>query len=272
MAQSVIPKLLGLTVLLFACHIIRVDAVARKRRLCTDYEIQHYQSTDEPLQNYTHIGTRSLCMVQCVRHSDCWAFNYHPDSATCTLLPAAGCMTLESQNGYLYVHLSDCNMVTVKEIHRPPDGGWHWARTNSPASRNDLIQLPGQKIRYVSRVYYDGLYLLGWYQPTSDTPFRAVSPEDNEAVNCPPETGEFLAFNNTSDYRWQSYVAGDRLPNNAAVITYLRDGTPLYVVKKSFPGTPGYELTGFYDPVSEKNYFVNSGVVTPSAVKILLVN
>ena len=271
MEQSVISILLGLTILLFFYQIIRANAVARKRRLCVDYEIQHYKSTDEPLQNYTYIRTRSLCMVQCVRHSDCWAFNHHPDSATCILLPAAGCMTLDGQHGYLYIHLSDCHMLPVKEIHRHSDGGWRWVRTNSPASRNDLIKLPGQTIRYVSRVYHDGLYLPGWYHPAADTPFRAVSIEDNQVVKCPPESGEFLAFNNTWDYRWQSFLAGDRLPNNAAAITYLRNGTPLYFVKKSFPGTPGYDLTGFYDPVSEQNYFVNSGVMTASAVKILLV-
>ena len=224
------------------------------------------------MQNCTDIGTRSLCMVQCVRYSDCWAFNHHPDSATCILLPAAGCMTLDGQHGYLFVHLSDCNMVPVREIRRPPDGGWRWVKRESPGNHNDLIKLPGMVTRYVSRVYYDGIYLPGWYQPTAKNPFKSVSPEDKLNKKCLPYSGESLAFNDTSDYRWGAFTAGDPVPDSAAAITALHDGTPFYVIRKSFPGAPGYDLSGYYDPTSKKNYIVNGGVVTPASVKMLLLN
>ena len=163
-------------------------------------------------------------------------------------------------------------IMPVREIQRPPDGGWRWVRTDSPGNHDDLIKLPGMTKRYVSRVYYDGFYLPGWYHPTSNLPFRAVSPKDKLNKKCLPYSGEFLAFNDTSDYRWESFVAGFPVPEFAAAITVLQDGTPLYVVWKSFPGAPGYDLSGYYDPTSMKNYFVNSGVVSPSSVKMLLLN
>ena len=107
--------------------------------------------------------TLSLCMIQCTRNADCWAFNHHPRSATCILL-------------------SNCNMVPVREIRRPPDGGWRWVRTDSPQSRDDVISLAGMTVRYVSRLFHDGLYLPGWYHPATDTSFRAVSPEDKYSL------------------------------------------------------------------------------------------
>ena len=99
--------------------------------------------------------------IACVRNVECLTFNHHLDSATCILLPTAGCMALDGRHGYHYIHLSDCHMVPVKEIRRPPDGGWRWVRRDSPASRNDLIKLPGQRIHYAGRVFIDGSYRPG---------------------------------------------------------------------------------------------------------------
>ena len=59
-------------------------------RFCVEHEIQDCQAISEPLQNFTDI-----------------------------LLPTAGCTAVESQHRYLYVHICDCDMVPMKEIHRP---------------------------------------------------------------------------------------------------------------------------------------------------------
>ena len=270
MISFIYPELIGVTLCILAVEENYANSIVFRRRLCVEYEIQDYQSIDEPLQIINDTETRSRCMMQCVRNAECWAFNYHTDSGTCIVLPAAGCMTLDGQHGYLYVHLSDCNMVPVREIHRPPDGEWRWVRTDSPASRSDLIKLPGQTKRYVGRVFIDGTYVPGWYIPGKTLPFRGVSTEDLQNKNCLPNTGEFLAFNDTSDFAFNAFKAGDPVPDSAPAISVLHDGTPLYIVRKSFPGAPGYDLTGFYNPVSQTNYFVNSGVVTPTSVKILV--
>ena len=201
MTSFTYSKLIGVTLCILAVkEIYAVTYVNAKRRLCVKYEIQDYQSIDEPLQITNDTETRSRCMMQCVRNFDCLAFNHHLDSATCILLPAAGCMALVSQHGYLYVHLSDCNMVPVREIRRPPDGGWRWVRTDSTGSRNDLIKLPGRPTRYASRLFIDGLYVPGYYIPGKKLPFSGVSPEHKANMNCPPNPGEFLAFNDTSEY------------------------------------------------------------------------
>ena len=274
MISFIYPELIGMTLCMLAVEETYANSIVFRRRLCVEYEIQDYQSMDEPLQTINDTETRSRCMMQCVGNVDCLAYNYHPDSATCILLPAAGsCMTLDSQHGYLYVHLSDCNMVPVREIRRPPDGGWRWVRTDSPASRNDLIKLPGQRIRYAGRVFIDGSYIPGWYIGNQNKdPFKGVSPDDLKRRDCPPNTGELLAFNDSSDYRFENFQAGSLVPDAAPVISALPDGTPLYIVRKSFPGAPGYDLTGYYNPVSQTNYFVNNDDDSdrPSNVKILV--
>ena len=274
------PKLIGVALCILAVEeiyaITYANAAVFKRRLCVEYEIQDYQSIDEPLQIINETESRSLCMMQCVRNVDCLAFNYHTDSATCILLPAASCMTLDGQHGYLYVHLSDCNMVPVREIRRPPGGGWRWVRTDSPASRNDLIKLPGQHKRFVGRIFIDGFYVPGYYKignKVLSRPFRGVTLQDKLRMNCPPYAGEFLAFNDTSEYRFVSFPAGSLVPVSAPAISAFHDGTPLYVIRKSFPGAPGYDLTGYYDPISETNYIFNFDVETPTnGVKILVLN
>ena len=144
-------------------------------------------------------------------------------------------------------------------------------RTVSPQSRDDVISLPGVTVRYVSRLFYDGLYLPGWYHPATGTPFRTVSPEDNQVQKCLPYSGEFLAFNDTSDYRW-FFTAGDPVPDSAIVIAQLHGGMPLYVVHYTFSGPPQYDLTGYYNPITAESYFVYSGVVILSRVNILLLN
>ena len=277
MISFIYPELIGVTLCILAVEENYANPIVFRRRLCVEYEIQDYQSIDEPLQIINDTETRSLCMMQCVRNAECWAFNYHTDSGTCFVLPAASCMTPAGQHGYLFVHLSDCNMVPVREIRRPPDGGWRWVRTDSPASRNDLIKLPGQHKRFVSRIFFDGFYVPGYYKLGKNgvlaTPFRMVTPQDKLAVGCPHYAGEFLAFNDTSEYRFDPFPAGSPVPASAPAISAWHDGTPLYVNRKSFTGAPGYDLTGYYDPVSEKNYIYNNDVETPtSGVKILVLN
>ena len=271
MILFIYPELIGVTLCILAVEENYANPIVFRRRLCVEYEIQDYQSMDEPLQIINDTETRSRCMTQCVRNAECWAFNYHTDSGTCIVLPATGCMTLDRQLGYLYVHLSDCNMVPVREIRRPPDGRWRWVRTDSPASRNDLIKLPGQKIRYAGRVFIDGSYIPGWYLG-SKYPFKGVSPDDLKFRYCPQNTGELLAFNDSSDYRFENFQAGSPVPDSAPVISALPDGTPLYVVRKSFSGAPGYDLIGYYNPVSQTNYFANNYPDSdkPSNVKILV--
>ena len=209
-------------------------------------------------------------MMQCVRNFDCLAFNHHLDSATCILLPAAGCMALGSQHGYLYVHLSDCNMVPIREIRRPPlmEDGAGWGQILPEVVTiwsSYLVAPPVMPAVYLSMAFM-------YYIPGKDLTFRGVSPEHKANMNCPPNPGEFLAFNDTSEYRFDTFHAPSTVPDSAPEISALHDGTPLYVIRKSFTGAPGYDLTGYYNPVSQTNYFVNSGVVSPTNVKILVLN
>ena len=96
--------------------------------------------------------------------------------------------------------------------------------------------------------------------------------DNNKVQKCLPYSGEFLAFNDTSDYHWESFTAGDPVPDSAIAIGQLHGGTPLYIVHNTFRGPPPFDLTGYYNPITAESYFVNSGVVTLSRVNILLLN
>ena len=60
------PKLIGVALCILAVEKIyaarNANAVVFKIRLCVRYEIQDYQSIDEPLQIINDTATRSLCM------------------------------------------------------------------------------------------------------------------------------------------------------------------------------------------------------------------
>ena len=264
-------EIICLTVWILATSFVSSNTAITKRRLCIEYEIPDYRPSDAPLSKFNDTGTRTMCMKHCVRNFDCWAFNHHLDSATCILLPAAGCMTLGSHPGYLYIHLYECGMVPVWQSRRPSDKGWRWVKTSAPQTRNDVIELSGGYTRYVSRHFYKGLYLLGWYR-NSDKQYRAISPQDG-VMKCVLESGEFLAFNKTSDYSWLAFTAGDPVPDTAAAISTLQYGTPQYVTRKYYTDlAQPYWLPGYYDPDTGKNYYAKGGVANPIDVEILVLN
>ena len=78
-----------------------------KRHMCLSYRMESslggYGALDKSAVPGEH-----WCMIKCIRHPGCWAFNFFCDG-TCELLYVLGdCEELRSQHNSTFVHLSTC--------------------------------------------------------------------------------------------------------------------------------------------------------------------
>ena len=221
--------------------------------------------------------TEHRCMIKCVRHHPCMAFNYHAINKTCVLLPEVECIPPSPDNGsgyvYVFVHLTACKFQSVYTSVRPADRNWYWSISDNPIDNTDVILLPGTTTRYVGTMLYRDYSLPGWWRPDGQG-FRAIDPVTTQAVTCPH--GALLAFPNSSLYRWNPYVPGDPQPNCALTVYQHPDGTPLYVTRHQIIQEGGgddadrtEQILGFYNHEKKSAYFVLNGVIYPPTVYII---
>ena len=239
----------------------------RKRRLCIEFKKENYLAQSRYIAElYAETGDK--CMVNCVRHDPCMAFNYHVINKTCILMPAVNCMAPSPPNSswYLFVHLQLCKQEPIWFSVRPAERGLYWVPTDDPNNDTIFVKLNSvNSIRYVGRTLYMGYYLPGWWRAKNNA-FRAADPVTQEVAMC--QYGEFLTFSNYLSYWWTSYIAGDSLPNCALPLSQLLNGTPLYIVRYKI--AVGTDSSGFYNHVTKSTYFVyKGGIASPLALDIL---
>ena len=86
-----------------------------KRRLCLSYQMEATRG-DYTILHSTVVRGEHWCMIKCIRHPHCWAFNFLYDG-TCELLPTRGdCKEPRSQPNSTFVHLSKCDGETPVEL------------------------------------------------------------------------------------------------------------------------------------------------------------
>ena len=88
-----------------------------KRCLCLSYRTASTWG-DYTILHSTVAHREHWCMIKCIHHPHCWAFNFLYDG-TCELLPTLGdCEEPRSQPNSTFVHLSTCKGRTPVEL--PP--------------------------------------------------------------------------------------------------------------------------------------------------------
>ena len=125
----------------------------------------------------SHTDTEQKCMIKCMRHDRCMAFNYHAVKKTCILMRKMLCMSPSPLNNtrYLFVHLYPCKGQPVWSSVRPEERSWSWVTTDDPRNNADIMKLPGVNNLYVSRTLYHGYYLPGFWRRDGEG-FRSVDP------------------------------------------------------------------------------------------------
>ena len=245
-----------------------VRGLVTKMRLCVEYKKENYLAKGEYITT-SHANTEHKCMIKCMRHYPCTAFNYHAVNKTCILMPELWCMSPSSLNDtrYLLVQLNPCKQQPVFTSIRPEERGWSWVTTDDPSNNADILKLPGFNNRDISRTLYHGYYLPGFWRGDGEG-FRAVDPVIMQVTKC--ASGEFLALSDSS-FQWASYTAGDAVPDCALPVTLLPNGMPMYTVRYPYVYGNGNkeQISGFYIHATKTTYFVKSGVINPRIVDIL---
>ena len=126
-----------------------------EEKICVEYRKYNYCVGRGQLKEM-HAETEHRCMIKCVRHHPCMAFNYHAINKTCVLLPEVECIPPSPDNGsgyvYVFVHLTACNFQSVYTSVRPADRNWYWSISDNPSDNTDVILLPGTTTRYVGTI------------------------------------------------------------------------------------------------------------------------
>ena len=153
-----------------------VRGLVTKMRLCVEYKKENHLAKGEYITT-SHANTEHKCMIKCMRHYPCMAFNNHAVNKTCILMPELWCMSPSSLNDtrYLLVQLNPCKQQPVFISIRPEERGWSWVTTDDPSNNADILKLPGFNNRDISRTLYHGYYLPGFWRGDGEG-FRAVDP------------------------------------------------------------------------------------------------
>ena len=176
--------------LLLKC--ICADTVV-KLRLCVDAVVDNYHS-DAPVLDTYFMVTQNQCFMQCMRLTECQAFQFRHNDGWCELLPIPEyCLPQNRTQGTTYIELNTCGQYPPRRAFLPPTDNWRWVSTTSNLSDALIMELWGS-VRYVSRVFERGMYLPGWWRPGLFG-FRTVRPfRDFNGCDGDDKPGELLIF------------------------------------------------------------------------------
>ena len=235
-----------------------------KRRMCVDAVVDNYHS-DAPVLDTYYMVTQNQCFMQCMRLTECQAFQFRHHDGWCELLPIPEyCLPQNTTQGTTYIELNTCGQYPPRRAFLPPTDNWRWVSPTSDLS-DALTMVHWGVVRYVSRVFDRGLYLPGWWKPDSYG-FRAVRPY-RDFVGCDgnDKPGELLSLT-VGGYEWSPFTVGDAVPVDAVMGGYWMDLSPLFIVKKSFVGVT---CSGYFSTAMEKAYIECNGIQNPSIMEIL---
>ena len=239
-------------VIWYFMHVHCIAAVSVKKvRLCLEYVIEDYWAGNDAL--LVELGvTQGKCMTQCARKPPCMAFNFRPVDGNCRLLTAVTtCIKPNTTEGWLYVSLSTCDQHRPWHSIRPAENGWQWVAGDEINTGSNVVAAGH---RFLSRVYYKGLYLPGWWSSSAGhIRFRAVLP-GGDVVRC--IIGEFLVVSNPGRVQWSPAATNHAILGNALIGGYGPDSTPFYICRKRLNRA---EMFGFYNAENQVAYFCYNG-------------
>ena len=247
-------------------YVTSVMSIISKRRLCLSYRMESSRG-DHSIFHKSVAPGEHWCMMKCIRHPNCWAFNYF-QNGTCDLLPVLGdCDEPHSQAGSIFGHLSTCKGEMPMDLTRnwTLDACLTWTSHNKdlPCPEGVLMATDGKFC--LSLAPYHGLYIPGWFKSPS---FRLIG-ENQKTMKCP--AGYVVEIAAGCNATWQSYTVGDPVPPNAPQISVWRDGTPLYVVEYRRPINGRYHF-GYYLPTVQRVYIMAGSVLSPVHVRMMVLN
>ena len=244
----------------------------RTSKTCVEYRILNSRWNDTVL-SVVHSAGYPDCLIQCMRHLKCSAFNFWSKTNTCELLPATGdCSETQAEEDSTFVHLRDCTGKVSWEVGRrnwnSEDTCLSWEPHNATKSAtcpSGILKTRTFSGYCVALKLHKGMYFPGWYQ--NRRTFRFVT-QLGKPKYC-RGVGYLLRVAPECPTQWQYYWVGDPVPSQAIQVSSWMDGTPLYFVSAPFDGRPAL-YAGYYLPTVQRSYFMASKTRNPSFVRILV--
>ena len=249
-----------LLVFLVDCLLLHAAAQIIKRRLCVMFEVNKYRKSSGVLSSL-NVVDKNHCMMECTRHGSCHAINYALDTGLCELVTrVTGCMAVTESPRFHFVHMGECDAVIPWRALTPVDGNWQWVIETNLIDWSKAIDLSG--IRYVSRTFYKGTYLPGWWQSGL---FRTITPQI-ETSFCRNPSGQLLVMD-PLNYNWTAFTSGEAVPANALIGGYWPDDAPLYIIRAIILGE---FHSGYYNARITKAFIIKNNPEHPVNMDILV--
>ena len=225
---------------------------------------------DHSILHKTVTPGESWCMMKCIRHPDCWPFNYF-QNGTCELLPVlGGCDEPHSQAGSTFFQLSTCKGDTPVDLTRnwTSNACLLWVQHHTDLPWPDGVLMSTSGIFCLSLAPYHGLYIPGWFRVGMKPSFRLVT-EHHKTQKC--LAGYVVKIAAACTTTWQYFTVGSPVPPNALQISNWRDGSPLYAVENHRPNS-GLNYIGYYLLTTCRVYIMAGRVLSPVHVRTLVLN
>ena len=247
-------------------------AILMKRKMCVEYQIRNSRWNETILRVF-YGKSEGECLLQCVSHPECVAYNTGHANGTCELvsLPLGNCVETKETEGFKFVSLSDCNGKVPWNVGRrnwtsdAPCLTWHlhYSYNFRGGGCPDGTLKDPRSWSCASLLPQRGLYLPGWC--AAQHSYRVVTEQHQRAL-C-PGAGYILKVAPGCPTTWLSYTVGDPLPSGAVRVSTWKDGTPLYLVmvKHGFNWYMGYLLSSV-----QRTFIITARMVSPRDVSILV--
>lgn len=272
MAKTSNMNLLKLVIYLYI-SIRCIFGSVNKKKLCVEFRLQSSHGNYSLLQQ-TATREEHACMLNCIKHPICMAYNYWATTGMCELLPPLPpCSETIHQPESIFVHLAVCNAIPSWEVGRFDwdllgicrGKLWYNDTANWPDD-SMLIITDGIHKRVLSASPYKGLYLPRWI--LKDEPEFRFATEKGDRKKC---ANSYLFINaGHCEYEWLPFTAGEAVPETAVVGGMWMDGSPLYIIRQDNVER-GSGHVGYYSPSTSLASIVAYVVHHPEHMNILIV-
>ena len=270
--ESMDIKLIFLHFALLVAVIQFGRSLTNKRKLCAEYIVigRQRQLTSLDLVTYINI-TEPECMMQCVRHPDCMAYNTWCHNGTCQLQTSGHpCDELVKQKSSTFVKLRKCDRRASLKVETL---SWNtypscviWDRFDSKQKCPDEYLRGPDGALCIALVSIYGVYLPGWHQPNKN--LHVVDMHGRKRI-C-SDDGYLLKVATGCTAKWSTFTIGDPIPKGAVAGGSWTDGSLMYIVAAPYR----YWKTGYYMMSSGKPFIMNHGdneKLDPISMKMLCI-
>lgn len=198
------------------------------------------------------------------------AYNHWSLEGICELLPAlAICQETQLERNCTFSHLGTCSGVGSRMQEHfdisQVNGCWAWAPFTGDPMPTHSVTCDTPRY-HIGAVEHMGMYLPTWlYGP--DGLQRSLGIDD-ELFRC--NNGYVLIRTGSCTDNWQSFTAGQPVPDNAVVGGLADNGLPLYIIRSDLFQLADGARCGYYRMDTQTASFMYYSAIHPEVMEILV--